>query len=222
MLFALTKMYAIDYEKENIKVLLTAALIDQAAEMRKNEYIHSINIFRNLGINPYIVESIKVGPTFLNNFVSRIIYPQVNIPAHNKGVNELRSLIAALNQFDFKDDDMIVKLTGRYYFKDDTFLKTILAHPNIDGFVKLDNNPHTPKSKSIHTGCFALRCKYLKQILPTIDQVTMETNMINFEELVGNAIYQLYQEGKINVMYLDTLGIVANVFGNGGCQLMHW
>ena len=45
----------------------------------------------------------------------------------------------AIQHFNIKDDDMIIKLTGRYIIKSPLFLKEVIKHPEVSAFVKFFN-----------------------------------------------------------------------------------
>lgn len=195
-----------------VKILYTAALIDFDYKSRKQEYIKTLNILRDYGYSePYIVEAIKRGPlTFLNDYSCNVIYSNVNNPGlGNKGVNEAKSIKEAFKKINFNDNDMIVKITGRYYFTSNEFLKTVEDHPSIDAFVTTDS------SGQVFTGCFALRYKFFKEMLDQLDYAKMEREMINIEQEVAWYLKKISRAQNVHVMYLDKLNIVAPIFGNG-------
>jgi len=122
-----------------MRIILTAALTDNHFEFRKNQYIESLNILADYGYqNPYIVEAIKkVGPTFLDDYSTNVFYATCNNPSSiNHGANEARTLLEALEHFQFADDDIILKLTGRYQLLSDRLLRIIKKNQNnFDAFI---------------------------------------------------------------------------------------
>lgn len=206
----------LDELKKETHIVLTAALIDNQYESRKEEYIKALTTLRNYGFkNPHIIESICAGKTFLNDYSENVIYPNVNnFRLRNKGVNEVVSILNSLDKLHFNDEDMIVKITGRYYFISDHFLKTVESHPSIDVFAKL-----SPDGQ-VYTGCFAMRYKYFKELFRQIDVKKMEREGINVETEVANYIQKIAQPQNVRVMYLDRLDLVANIFGNGCRELV--
>ncbi len=104
---------------------------------------------------------------------------------------------------------MIVKITGRYAFTSDQFLKIIKDHPAIDAFVKL-----APDGQA-YTFCYAMRSKYFKEMLDQLDYEKMEREMINIEQEVANYIQKIIKTKNAQVLFLDKLGVIANIFGNG-------
>lgn len=195
-----------------VKVLYTAAIIKKHYEMRKKEFLHCLKTLQAFGYEPYIVESICQAPTFFDDYTKQILYTQTNNAAlRNKGVNEAISMAAGMKNFD--DNDMIVKISGRCYFTSDKFLRQIEQDPEADAFVKYD--PHG----QVFTGCFALRAKYLKELLASIDYTLMEKQMINFEKIVAQHIATIQKRGaKIRV--ISDVGLIAHYFGDGNTRVI--
>ena len=107
----------INSNAKNINIIFTAALIDNQFEMRKSEYLYSLNRLKSWDYIPYIIESCRRS-SFFDNYSVPVCYAQVNDPnLRNKGVNEAKALQVGLDYFGFSDEDMIVKITGRYFFK---------------------------------------------------------------------------------------------------------
>lgn len=196
-------------------VLFSAALIPEHFQERKSEYIYSLEILKMLGYEPYIVEAILPdGPTFLDQYSSRVFYSNVNdARLKNKGVNEARSLLAAFAHYDFDDDAIIIKLTGRYYFESKYFFDQISTQPLCDAFVVQDNYGNTI------TGCCALRCRYFKAFLKQLDLVFLEKRMVNIERELTLYLERMKVQG-IQVNYLSKLDVVARIYGEGG-DYMH-
>ncbi len=163
--------------RQGIRVLATTALLDNQYEQRKSEYEKGIEVVNSFGYEPYIVEAITAsGPTFLDDLSDTVFYSNVNDASlRNKGVNEARSMRAALEHFGFSDDDMIIKVTGRYRYNSDYFIRCVEDHPDIDCVVCKD------EYGQVRTCCFALRCKYFKEMLKQLDLEKMEREMINIE-----------------------------------------
>lgn len=214
-----------------IHVLCTSSLIDTKWEMRKQEYIHSFKILRSLNCDFYCVENCHLAnsPTFLDEYCNHVCYVRSNNPTlKNKGVNECISMLKFLDYFDFNDDDMIIKLTGRYYFENDYFVNLILANPNIDAFVRYGGQPGdfvTPNH--IFTGCFAMRFKFFKDMLRTINFEKMEQDFVNnilsgwVEDIVARYVEQHIDPAK--VMHVKKLYVTANVFFDGSsCSMTKW
>jgi hypothetical protein len=202
--------------RRDIRVVCTAALIDQQYEERKKEYVQSLNTLASYGYIPYIVESCsKQGKSFLNSHSPHVLYTRTNNTALcNKGVNEALSVVAACNSLPFKDDDIIIKLTGRYQLNSDALFKVIKKNPHIDAFIKVDAHGQ------VFTGCFALSYAHFKKAYATLNTTRMEHDMINIEHEIAQYIRTHIPAAKI--MYLDSLDVTAAIFGTGERILTHW
>lgn len=201
-----------------IQVMCTAALIKDSFEVRQKEYVQSLGVLKHYGYEPYVVEAIcPKGPTFLDNYSQHVCYSNVNnAKLRNKGVNEARSMMVALQQFNFDDNDIIIKLTGRHCFASDAFFKIIQNNPEVDAFVL-----YPDQYGNISTICFALRCNYFKGMLLHFDLRKMERRMINIETELNLYIQKMKKVG-MKVMYLHKMGTVGFVFGKPGDKPTPW
>ncbi|HSX11037.1 MAG TPA: GT-D fold domain-containing glycosyltransferase [Chlamydiales bacterium] len=205
-----------------IRVVCTSALLDVCAELRKQEYISVLELLREYGYAPYVFEACHpVSPSFLEEYAPHVFYSNVNDPQiHNKGVNEVKSMMAGFKRYRFNDNDMIVKLTGRYRFDSPDFLHLVEAHPEIDVFVKCEPGWGHPKGKAF-TGCFAMRHKLFKEMLRQLDLIKMERYEIDLEREVADFINQLPNLDR-RVMYLEKIGMWANIGGSCPPILSYW
>lgn len=192
-----------------IVILCTGALIPQKFEERKNEYFTVLNILHQQPLPVFFVEScLPQGPTYLDDYCNNVFYAHSNnAQLRNKGVNEGRSMLLALQHFCFTDETIIIKVTGRYPFKDFSFINLILNNPSYDAFIKYDEHGQ------VYTGCFAMRCKHMKEMLSKLNFIKMEKNMINIEAEVAR--YIQHNIPKNNIYRVSTLGITARFFGTG-------
>ena len=207
---------------EKIHVVYTSAIVPPCFETRKHEYIRSIQLLKSYNYEPYIFESCHpFAPSFFNDNVQHVFYSNVNDDRlRNKGVNEARSLLAGIHHYRFDDHDMIVKITGRYQLESDEFLKLIEDHPEVDAFMKCDPHFPAPLGK-VFTGCFALRCDLFKEMLESLDLQRMENEMIDFEIEVAQFAQKLSARGG-KVMYVNRLGLSANIGVNCPPAISHW
>ena len=199
-------------QKSNMKILYTSALIPNNYEERRHEYIHSLQVLEKIGFisNTYVIESgSRTTFSFFDKLCPHVFYSGTNnLSLHNKGVNELKSLINFCKFHDIGDDEMIVKLTGRYFFENDSFLKYIASHPELDGVVSfretaLDNS-------CLQTGCFAIKGKYFKIWLQRANLQKLEDEMIDIEWDFTRYVRSLVSQGaKIEIM--DKMGVTAHV-----------
>lgn len=199
--------------KKNIIILSTAALINNKYEMRKQQYIYSVGNVLDLGYEPYIVESCVKGPTFLDDYCAQVVYTETNNPTlFNIGINEAWAIqkFFEVKANELHEDDYIVKLTGRYYFKDDTFIRT-LEDNYCD--VLAQYSPYVPYS-DVFVGLIALKHKYYKNMLQLFDYARMETDRVCIEWEVGKYILTLC-ERHVPVIYVKELHLYGNGFYHG-------
>lgn len=194
-----------------IYVIHTAALIQPNYEIRKDEYITSLYRTEEYGYKPYVFEACHPqSPSFFEDYTNLVCYTRVNdYSLRNKGVNEAKSLVEGFKFFQFQDDDMIIKLTGRYWFYSPEFLQIVENHPEVDAFGRFTPE-HDPARKHMITGCFAMRYKLFKEMLESIDYCQMEDEMIDFERLVGAYVLDL-KEKNFPIMLVNTLSIISNI-----------
>lgn len=116
---------------------------------RENEYIKSItetlNIVREYeNIKVILVENNGERETYFDQFNGNgleILYTTNNFKEDiNKGVKELLDVKEVIEKYQIPDDDFVIKLTGRYYMKDSSFIDTVKNNATeYDAFVKFYN-----------------------------------------------------------------------------------
>ena len=149
------------------------------ADERKRRYIDCISSLLQLleehestttsaasMIKPIIVENNGTRQTFLDELGCDVIYTQNNfLDRHkHKGVNELFDIKEVIERYNILDDDVIVKLTGRYKVKDMHFLNEVRDNMHTyDAFVKFFNVcTFEYMDFDCVLGLFALKAKYLR------------------------------------------------------------
>ncbi len=193
--------------QSSIRVVCTAALIKDQEEQRKKEYIDSLNTLLSYGMWTYVLESCSSENfTFLDQHAGTVYYTKTNDPTlRNKGVNEALSLINGFSHFQFNDNDMVIKLTGRYHCNTDTIIKLVEENPEYDAIIKKDAHGQ------VFTGCFAMRYFHFKNMLESFDFNSMEKNMINLEQKVAD---YLASHPNIRVLEVQKIDVSARI-GNG-------
>jgi hypothetical protein len=194
-----------------IRILFSAALSDYFYEFRKQQYIESLKILKNMGYRDvYIVEALRApGPTFLNTYSKNVFYSTANNPKlRNNGINEARTTLQGTYYFKFDPDDMIIKFTGRYQLLSDSFIKLVQNNPDVDAFV------HFHPNGNVYTFAFAIRCKYFQEMFEQVDYEKTERNMICIETEVANYIRKKMNEGNFKVMHVEKFDIKADVQGS--------
>lgn len=157
-----------------IYIIITTSINNKADVQddihRRKRYIDSIEQILNLtgpdvSIKPIIVENNGLRHTYLDNLNCSILYTdnnKVNCP--HKGGNELLDIKNVIAQYKIQDDDIIIKLTGRYKLLSSSFLELVKNNANnYEAFVKFYNVcKQTYEFDDCVLGLFAVKCKYLK------------------------------------------------------------
>lgn len=116
-------------------------------------------------VKPIIVENNGLRETYLDELSCDVVYTTNNVSnfAH-KGVNELLDIKEVINKYNIQDDDIVIKLTGRYKLLDATFIDLVKNNIDVyDAFVKFFNVcTRRYMFDDCVLGLFAIKCKYLK------------------------------------------------------------
>jgi hypothetical protein len=140
----------------------------QNANERKERYLYSINNTLKLlpyEITPIIVENNGKRETYLDNIGVKILYTENNKQQFkSKGANELLDIKEVIEKYNIKDDDMIIKLTGRYRALSPKFFNDVIANEHkYDAFVKFFGSCSLKfEEYDCILGCYAMRAKYIK------------------------------------------------------------
>jgi len=137
-------------------------------EQRKKNYLESITQTLSIlppDIKPIIVENNGLRETYLDNFPCDVHYTTNNSVNYvHKGVNELCDIKYIIEKYNINDDDVIIKLTGRYHPIDDSFYNLVMNYSNFDAYVKFFNVCTLQfMDYDCVLGLFAIKCKYLKK-----------------------------------------------------------
>lgn len=186
--------------KNNIIIVLSTAIYGDniSSENRINEYKECFEIIKNNGYVFTIVETTETKSEFLENYSSNVIYTNVNGVYNNRGTNYVNAFKKFLKNSNYNDDDVIIHITGRYPLVNDSFFKECL---NLEfdkiGVFKED------KYNQFYLFLYAMRFKYLKELLNSINVENMEKNMINLEKIFYDKI------SKESIKLVDKLGIIG-------------
>lgn len=137
---------------------------------REKRYIECIGqllqlIGNDKTIKPIIVENNGVRSTYLDTLNCDIVYTDNNKETFkHKGQNELLDLKQVINSYKIQDDDIIIKITGRYKLLNLNFINLIKDNNETDAFIKFFN---VATKKYMYNDCvlglFSIKCKYLKE-----------------------------------------------------------
>lgn len=159
-----------------MKLLLTSAIIEAHYDERKNEYLESVSYIDSIGLKNYVffIETILSKDHFIEDLQIPVFYSNTHLDyLRNKGVKEILALAKFLNSIEIVEDEMIIKLTGRYRFISDFFIKEV-EKQEYDLY-------YTTRDFQSFFGCFAIRKKYFIEFINSLNLVEMENRMINIE-----------------------------------------
>ncbi len=195
--------------------IVTASLIKNRYEAkREREYKEGISAlkqslqkFPNLAAHSkiIIVENNGKRPTFLDSLGVDVLYTETNmLPESNKGIKELLDILITIKEYNLKDTDFVVKLTGRYrILPESPFMKAVADRsPTTNAIVRYGWFEHKvglmKKYHHVLTGIIGLRVKYIKQIY-------LEPNLpFDIEQMWAETIHTLPDS---TVQMLPILGI---------------
>lgn len=136
------------------------------ATERKERYLYAISeSLKHLPeqIKPIIVENNGKRNTYLDVF--NVMYTENNrYQFKSKGINELLDIKEVIKKYNIQDDDIIIKLTGRYRVLSPQFFEYVIENKNnYDAFVKFYGADSLMFDKyDCILGCYAIRACFLK------------------------------------------------------------
>lgn len=156
-----------------IYIVITASLIPENFEERKQQYIDGIMRIQLMAkrfpeSKVVIVENNGYRDTFLQGLGCDVLYTNMNCLNVEKGVKELLDIKSCIQYYNMLPTDFIVKVTGRYLLEADSPFFQELIHINggIDCIIKygyfLDPSPQ--KIDDCITGLIGMRVKYILEI----------------------------------------------------------
>jgi hypothetical protein len=196
-----------------MKIIYTSALIENQFEVRKNQYIESYNsLCKFLEPNEiFIIECFSKTPNFLLELTDRVFLSSSHDPSiRNKGVLELMAIRNFLTVIP-PEEEMIIKITGRYKLLSDFFLNQIYDNPGYDFYGKLVDD-----GSQIFTGCFCCTESILREFIDAQDLVYLERNMVNIEK---SLLDFLQNRGK-KCFYVEDINILSPIFGTGEIETL--
>ena len=157
---------------------LVTTCIFNYSDIRRIQYVNAIYKLKVLiqqnNLSNYriiIIENNGNRRTYLNDLHNEVFYTYNNtLKTNNKGIKELKDIFDCIKHYNIKDDDFIVKMTGRYILENNSeffeHLKNIdnNSNNNIDCIIKYGPyyKPVDYKMNNCITGLIGMRCKYIK------------------------------------------------------------
>lgn len=146
----------------------------QDANERKERYLYAISeSLKKLPkeIVPIIIENNGKRETYLDNFYHynkqhvKVYYTDNNKQNFkSKGVNEFLDIKEIIDKYGIEDEDIIIKLTGRYrVLTQDFFIDVIENENNFDAFIKFFGTCSLKfDDNDCILGMYAMRTKFIK------------------------------------------------------------
>lgn len=167
-------------------ILFTSALIKDYSIKREEEYTNSFKALDSFGYKEktHILECVSDGEegAFLNKLTNKVFYSKKKYTFKNKGVNEILNIKHFLESIEIPEDEIIVKLTGRYLFLDNRFLNEC-EKGNFDVLYKKDYH------NQIFFGCVAARKKVISNFINDIDWMSIENDFISIEKVFADYVF---------------------------------
>jgi hypothetical protein len=158
-------------------------------------------------IKPILVENNGSRQTFLDDLNCDVVYTNHNELDLDKYKIELMDIKEVIKQYNIQDEDMIIKITGRYKLLDSTFINTVTANKEYDAFIK-NFNVCTRKfeDNDCVLGLFAMKCIFLKNFEYTKPSISPEKQFALYaSELNTMRIHQL----GLECCFADNLRIMV-------------
>ena len=182
-----------------IYFIVTTSLFNDSS-IRKSQYINGISKLIKILDNQYeiiIVENNGKRSTFLDTFGCKVFYTNNNfLTTPNRGRKELQDILDTIREFNIKDDDFIVKITGRYILHDNSEFINIVKKDIYDCIIKYGPyfKPVNYKVDDCITGLIGMRCSYIKEIELPGHTVAIEWNWAKATRLIEK-IYMIDKLG---------------------------
>lgn len=142
-------------------------------------------------------------------FSSELYIPSTkDLNAKGKSQQEFLSIKEYVqDNTNFKDDDWIIKVSGRYLLLSDNFYNIVKNAPKeCDAIVKRSDT-----DLQIHTFCFALRWKYFK------DFYLQDVKIMNYigHQCIEDFLFFYINQNKLKTIVVPKLDILTNINSEG-------
>ena len=188
---------------------------------RKDRYLYAIGeTLKNLPyeIKPLIVENNGKRETYLDNFYHhhrqhvKVFYTNNNRHEFkSKAINEFMDIKEVIEKYGIEDDDIIIKLTGRYRALSSKFFKDVIENEDkYDAFVKFFGVcSFNYEEYDCVLGCFAMRAKFIKMFNENqIDNFkSAEVAFAKYTKFSGARIKEI-DNLNIECLFSDTLQLL--------------
>jgi len=192
-------------------ILFTSALKEMFFEKRREEYINSYNQIKKICNHKIqILECLDYGDskTFLDELSDNVLYTRKNYIFKNKGVNEILNIKYFLEQTTLDDEEMIVKITGRYLLNSSFFIDKC-EQSRSDVIMVKDNHDQ------VFFGCVCMKKKVLLKFIIETDWIQVESRFQNIEKVFSDFL----KKENFSILQLNEVDIICNINDN---NLVHF
>jgi hypothetical protein len=157
-----------------IYLLITTSLVERNFEERKRRYTNGITTalrrFKDVAnCKIIIIENNGRRPTFLDAFGVEVFYTNNNqLPTINIGNKELADLKECIQHYTIRDEDFVVKLSGRYIIQEESeFMNALLLHGDTKAAIVQYgsfNARQYERTRDCVTGLIGMRASSLRTI----------------------------------------------------------
>ena len=156
----------------------------------------------------YVVENNGIRPTLLDTIeYINIVYTDSNKETWVIGKKEFRDIKYVCEKYNFSDEDIVIKMTGRYLIKRPSIIDKIMDFQDVcDVFIKFYdvNIPTTPRYYDCILGLYAIRYSILNNIplelfdtgVPEIVFATYIRNTVKTERIMEIKLLDMYFRGQ--------------------------
>jgi hypothetical protein len=144
-------------------------------------------------IQPIIVENNGKRKTFLDDLNVPVHYTNNNFRQFpHKGMKEMLDIQSAMDAFQIKGDDMVIKITGRYHVLNSTFFEFVIQHKDeYDVCMKYFNVcSQQYNDNDCVLGLFAMRAKYLRAFSYHQRNYSVEIQFAEYTHTLQRPIYK--------------------------------
>jgi hypothetical protein len=181
-------------------IVVTTYISEDPLGIREYEYRAVLSFLKNnVEANQVIVlEAKDIKGSFLEEYGFQVVYANIPNTYKNKGCNEIHMLRLLKNTI---KDDVIIKLTGRYLFKNNKFFDTV--HKSID-----DEVVCRLSGGKLWMGCFSVKRDIFFSAIDSLNLEKMEKEYICAEDTLWDILC------KCKVKILKEIGILARIGTN--------
>lgn len=187
------------------KILLTTCLSEKPADIREYEY-RAVLSFLMGAVDKERVLIVDTGnkKSFLDDYGFEVHYSGISNSFFNKGCNETQLMLDIEKNI---NTDRVIKLTGRYLFKNRNFINTVENDLDMDVLCRLSGG-------KLWTGCFCANKNIFFEALRGLDLQDMENRRVCLEDALWDKL-KVYK-----VRLLDEIGILSRISNNNYISYM--